>query len=137
MGGLGFLLTNLASVLNMLFTYNKMENKLVSQLYQKPATFKVEDPQSMSGNKVFAIEGNRKLKASEQSVSRELLQGLHCFGRRCCNDGDLTDRIFAAGRENLARDINLIRIVRSLRVFESYAADRMSKHELDRMKKEA
>ena len=72
MSGLGFLLTNLASVLNMLFTYNKIENKLVSLLYQKPATFKVEDPQSMSGNKVFAIEGNRKLKASEQSVSREL-----------------------------------------------------------------
>ena len=49
----------------------------------------------------------------------------------------MTDRIFTVGRENLARDINLIRIVRSLRVFESYAADRMSKEELERMKKEA
>ena len=137
MGGLGFILTSIASFLNLVFTINKMENKLVSQLYQKPSTFSVEDLNSMSGSKVHTIEGNKKLKASEQSVSRELFQGLHCFGRRCCNEGDLTDRIFAVGRENLARDINLIRIVRSLRVFESYAADRMSKQELERMKKEA
>ena len=59
MGGLGFILTSIASVLNLLFTFNKMENRLVSQLYQKPSTFKIEDLNSMSGSKVHTIDGNR------------------------------------------------------------------------------
>ena len=91
----------------------------------------------MSGSRVHTIEGDSKFKAKDQSVSREFCQSLHCFGKRCFNGGDLTDKMFAAGRESLARDINLIRIIRSLRFLESFAEDRMDKREFYNLRVEA
>ena len=42
--------------------------------------------------------------------------------KRCCARGDRTDKFFNMGRRNLAQEISVVRLVRSLRVFESYIA---------------
>ena len=40
-GGLAFMLMVIAAFFNQVFTYNKLENALVEQLYLKPMTWKV------------------------------------------------------------------------------------------------
>mmetsp|Transcript_30479 Transcript_30479/g.40549 ORF Transcript_30479/g.40549 Transcript_30479/m.40549 type:complete len:103 (+) Transcript_30479:119-427(+) len=98
-----------------LLTYNKLQNLLVSHLYKKPSTYweTKED-----------IKGPRELNADDQSVSMELCQNLFCCGRKCCcGSGDMTDKLFTVGRESLARDLNIVRLIRSLRVVERYIDD--------------
>jgi len=57
--------------------------------------------------------------------------------RRCFGRGDRIDKFFNLGRENLAREISVIRLVRSLRVVEKYLADSVPDKKHQRMKAEA
>ena len=65
MGGLAFILVSVTSALNRLFTYNKLENLLVADLYKKPFTFRVRDQQTMSGTRMQTVDGDKKLNANE------------------------------------------------------------------------
>ena len=61
-GGLAFMLIVLASIGNFFFTYNKLENALVEQLYMKPATWKIKDDSQLSGHRMLTVEGDKTFK---------------------------------------------------------------------------
>ena len=46
----------------------------------------------------------------------------------------MTDDFFQVGRESLARDLNLVRIIRRLRVIDNFIEDKMTKNELKEAK---
>ena len=81
----------------------------MAQLYTKPSQW--------WGNKA-EIRGSSELSADDQSVVRELLYSLRCCGKRPCGKGDVTDRLFETGRRSLSRDINVVRLIRSMRLLE-------------------
>jgi len=62
---------------------------------------------------------------------------MRCRGKNVCGRGDITDRLFAVGRQSLARDINLVRLVRSMRVMERFVEETLNKSELAKLKHDA
>ena len=124
-GGAAFLLSLISGQINAIWTYNKLENILVSQLYLKPSIWKGE---------IDKVGSDKALRAEEQSVSKEFCQLFRFRGRQLCCRGDQTDSFFELGRSNLSHDINLIRIVRSLRVFEQFLEESVPPDTLQTLK---
>jgi len=62
---------------------------------------------------------------------------VRCRRKQLCGRGDQTDRFFSLGRDSLARDVNLVRIVRSLRVLDHFLEDRMHGDDLNALKVKA
>lgn len=124
-GGIFFFAATICSVGSTLFNYNKLENKLVSQLYKIP---KLElDTSKKSFN----------LNADNQSVSHEMSHSLKCGRRKCCGNGDHIDSWFRLGRQTLAHEINVQRIIRSLRVFETFLEKKVPDAELKQIIKDS
>jgi len=58
----------------------------------------------------------------------ELCQKISCCGAPCCKGGDVTDRLFRVGRDSLTREINVIKLVRSLRIVERFIEESLDKN---------
>ena len=78
-GGAAILLIIIAGKINAIWTYNKLENSIVAQLYMKPTIIKRE---------VDTVGKDKELKADGQSVTKELCQLFRCRGRQLCCKGD-------------------------------------------------
>ena len=99
-GGVFFLVATFCSVFASLFNFNKHENKLVAQLYKRPK---------------MGQDKGTLLNAENQSVTLEMFQACQCGKTKCCGRGDRTDRWFDLGRRTLAHEVNVKKIVRSIR----------------------
>ena len=78
-GGAAFLLILVSGNINALWTYNKLENSIVGELYMKPTIIKGE---------VDKIGKDKELKPDYQSVTKELCQLFRFRGRQLCCKGD-------------------------------------------------
>ena len=82
-GGLTCILVVIASSINSVCNYSKLENTLVSQLYKKPDLAKGR----------YRKE-SKTLDPQGQSTSSEVLASMRIGGRQCCGRSDRIDRYF-------------------------------------------
>lgn len=59
---------------------------------------------------------------------------MKCGKSRIFGKGDLTDRLFDSGRRTLTRELNVLRIVRNLRIVEKHIELNMKDDDFDSLK---
>ena len=60
-----------------------------------------------------------------------------CRGKKICARGDITDRLFETGRRSLTHELNIVRIIRNQRMFESFIEDKLENREVRKLRYEA